>query len=183
MTSPTTTLSGLGPVRQTYARTEDFPKTPRAFALVSQEVRSAGLLARAYWFYGIVAAALVLAFAGSVTGMILLGGSWFQLLIAGAAGILFTQVAFSRMRQRTARSSRRDLQTTCLHESLRQASSASATPGGIPSTPATTRTPTVWAKTPTSRSTRSRSSKRTQSRPVAFVASSPSARAGCSSRC
>ncbi|MGO3648137.1 fatty acid desaturase, partial [Agrococcus casei] len=94
MTSPTTTLSGLGPVRQTYARTEDFPKTPRAFALVSQEVRSAGLLARAYWFYGIVAAALVLAFAGSVTGMILLGGSWFQLLIAGAAGILFTQVAF-----------------------------------------------------------------------------------------
>ena len=41
-----------------------------------------------------MAAALVVAFGGAVTGFILLGDSWFQLLIAAALGILFTQVAF-----------------------------------------------------------------------------------------
>ncbi len=38
--------------------------------------------------------ALILAFGGAITGFILLGNSWFQLLIAAAFGILFTQVAF-----------------------------------------------------------------------------------------
>lgn len=94
MPSSSSTLSGLGPVRQTYASGSDFPKTPRAFALVSQEVRETGLLARAYWFYGVVAASLTVALAAAVTGMILLGDSWFQLLIAGALGLLMTQVAF-----------------------------------------------------------------------------------------
>jgi fatty acid desaturase len=53
-----------------------------------------GLLTRARAFYAFVGAALLLAFAGCVAGFILLGDSWFQLLIAGALGILFTQVAF-----------------------------------------------------------------------------------------
>jgi fatty acid desaturase len=35
-----------------------------------------------------------LAFAGCVAGFILLGASWFQLLIAGALGLVLTQVAF-----------------------------------------------------------------------------------------
>ena len=39
-------------------------------------------------------AALLVAFAGCVTGFILLGDSWFQLLIAASLGVLFTQVAF-----------------------------------------------------------------------------------------
>ncbi len=57
-------------------------------------VRETGLLKRTPWFYTIVAVALALGFGGAVTGFILLGDSWFQLLIAAAFGILFTQVAF-----------------------------------------------------------------------------------------
>ncbi|MDR6868690.1 fatty acid desaturase [Microbacterium resistens] len=84
----------LGPIRQTYARREDFPPIARAYTEVSEVVRETGLLRRAHWFYIMVGAALVVAFGGAITGFILLGNSWFQLLIAGALGILFTQVAF-----------------------------------------------------------------------------------------
>jgi fatty acid desaturase len=66
----------------------------RAYTQVSRVVRETGLLRRRRGFYAIVAGALVLGLAGCVTGFILLGDSWFQLLIAGALGILFTQIAF-----------------------------------------------------------------------------------------
>src|SRR5690606_41837278 len=36
----------------------------------------------------------LVALAGCITGFILLGDSWFQLLIAAALGIVFTQIAF-----------------------------------------------------------------------------------------
>ncbi len=49
---------------------------------------------RTPWFYRAIVAGLALAFGGCVTGFILFGESWFQLLIAGALGIIFTQVAF-----------------------------------------------------------------------------------------
>ncbi|MDF2509070.1 MAG: fatty acid desaturase, partial [Microbacterium sp.] len=84
----------LGPVRQTYAGTDTFPPVARAYTEVSQVVRETGLLARARWFYALVGGALVLAFGGAITGFILLGDTWYQLLIAGALGIIFTQVAF-----------------------------------------------------------------------------------------
>jgi fatty acid desaturase len=84
----------LGPIRQTYARAEDFPPIARAYTHVSETVRESGLLRRARWFYALVGAALVLGFGGAIAGSLLLGHSWFQLLIAGALGILFTQVAF-----------------------------------------------------------------------------------------
>lgn len=57
-------------------------------------VRDAGLLGRRKGHYlgmGIVLAVLL---GGTVTGFILLGDSWFQLLIAAAVGILLTQFAF-----------------------------------------------------------------------------------------
>lgn len=57
-------------------------------------VRESGLLRRTPWFYAMVGGAIALGFGGAITGFILLGDSWFQLLIAGALGILFTQVAF-----------------------------------------------------------------------------------------
>lgn len=57
-------------------------------------VQETGLLRREPLFYGTVAAALALAFGGAIAGFVLLGDSWFQLLIAAALGILFTQVAF-----------------------------------------------------------------------------------------
>lgn len=61
---------------------------------VSEVVRETGLLRRARWFYAVVALALAAGFGGAITGFLLLGESWFQLLIAGALGVLFTQTAF-----------------------------------------------------------------------------------------
>jgi len=89
-----TEAARLGPVRQTYARSEDFPPIARAYTQVSQVVRELGLLRRTPWFYAAVGGAIALGFGGAITGFVLLGDSWFQLLIAAALGILFTQVAF-----------------------------------------------------------------------------------------
>ncbi|MFC7925935.1 fatty acid desaturase family protein [Microbacterium laevaniformans] len=88
------TVSRLGPVRQTYATAESFPPVARAYTQVSRVVKELGLLRRAPAFYALVGTALLVALAGCVTGFILLGDSWFQLLIAAALGIVFTQVAF-----------------------------------------------------------------------------------------
>lgn len=88
------TLDGLGPLRPTRARSGDFPPIAKAYTRVSQVVRESGLLRRAPGFYTWVGVAIVVAFGGAVTGFILLGDSWFQLLIAGALGIIFTQIAF-----------------------------------------------------------------------------------------
>lgn len=66
----------------------------KAFTDVSRIVRETGLLRRTPIFYLAVGVALLLAFGGAVTGFILLGDTWYQLLMAGALGIIFTQVAF-----------------------------------------------------------------------------------------
>lgn len=86
--------SQLGPVRQTYARKGDFPPVAHAYTQVSQRVRDAGLLRRTPWFYLLLGATLTLVFAGLVAGSLLLGDSWYQLLIAAALGVVATQVAF-----------------------------------------------------------------------------------------
>ncbi|WP_344092363.1 acyl-CoA desaturase [Microbacterium deminutum] len=94
MSSTTALVETVGPIRTTYARAEDFPSMTRTYSDVSNVVRDTGLLARTPWFYSIVGTVLALALGGAVTGFILLGDSWFQLLIAGALGIILTQVAF-----------------------------------------------------------------------------------------
>ncbi|MFG6402808.1 MULTISPECIES: fatty acid desaturase family protein [unclassified Microbacterium] len=97
MASPvasTTATSTMGPVRQTYASAKDFPPVAKAYTQVSQVVKETGLLARAPRFYALTGLAIALGFGGAITGFILLGDSWFQLLIAAALGILFTQAAF-----------------------------------------------------------------------------------------
>ena len=87
-------VSSLGPIRQTYATGESFPPVARAYTHVSNVVKELGLLRRAPLFYLFVGTALLVALAGCITGFVLLGHSWFQLLIAGALGIVLTQVAF-----------------------------------------------------------------------------------------
>ncbi len=77
-----------------YKGTTDFPPMAKAYTELSQVVRETGLLARARRFYALVGTVLALGFGGAITGFVLLGDSWFQLLIAAALGILFTQVAF-----------------------------------------------------------------------------------------
>ena len=86
--TPVLTRNGLGPLRPTRARAGDFPPIAKAFVRVSQEVRDAGLFRRAPLFYLLVGIAIAAAFGGVVTGFILLGDSWFQLLMAGALGIV-----------------------------------------------------------------------------------------------
>ncbi len=77
-----------------HADAKTYPPLLRAYTEVSQAVKQAGLLRRARWFYLVVGIVLALAFGGAVTGFILLDHSWLQLLIAGALGVIFTQVAF-----------------------------------------------------------------------------------------
>ena len=88
------TAATLGPVRQTYSGNADIPPMTHAYKQVSQVIRETGLLQRAGWFYIFVAAGIAAALGGVITGFILLGDSWFQLLMAGALGIILTQVAF-----------------------------------------------------------------------------------------
>ena len=94
ITTVSASVSTLGAVRQTYARKDSFPPITQAYTKVAEVVRETGLLARTPWFYIMVGSVLALGFGGAITGFILLGDSWFQLLIAAAFGILFTQVAF-----------------------------------------------------------------------------------------
>lgn len=64
------------------------------YSSLLRTVREAGLLRRRTGFYWAMFATLLVALGGIVTGFILLGDSWFQLLMAGALGIVLTQFAF-----------------------------------------------------------------------------------------
>lgn len=77
-----------------YADADTFPPMAKAFTELSQKVRGQGMLSRTPWFYLACGIGLTLALAGCITGFLLLGDSWFQLIIAAALGIIFTQVAF-----------------------------------------------------------------------------------------
>ncbi|MEJ3404726.1 acyl-CoA desaturase [Rathayibacter sp. YIM 133350] len=57
-------------------------------------MKESGLLHRTRWFYIALFSGLVVALAGAGAGFVLLGDTWYQLLIAGALGIIFTQFAF-----------------------------------------------------------------------------------------
>ncbi|WP_208526510.1 MULTISPECIES: fatty acid desaturase family protein [unclassified Microbacterium] len=88
------TAATLGPIRQTYSGNADFPPMAKAYKQVSQVVKETGLLGRTQWFYVLVSVGIAVALGGLITGFILLGDSWFQLLIAAGLGIVLTQIAF-----------------------------------------------------------------------------------------
>lgn len=71
-----------------------FPELAKAFLEVSAQVREDGLLNRTRWFYLLVGVGLSVGLLGVCIGMLLLGHSGWQLLIAAALGVLLTQVAF-----------------------------------------------------------------------------------------
>lgn len=75
-------------------RREDFPPVAHAFLKLSTIVQEGGLLGRTPWFYTFLGAGIAAGFGGAITGFLLLGHSWLQLLIAGALGVLFAQVGF-----------------------------------------------------------------------------------------
>ncbi|HEY3504990.1 MAG TPA: acyl-CoA desaturase [Actinocatenispora sp.] len=66
----------------------------RSYQAITKVVRDTGLLRRARWFYVVLFAGLTLALGGAVAGFLLLRGSWYELLIAAALGVIFTQYAF-----------------------------------------------------------------------------------------
>ena len=80
------------------------PTTPRgdAPAIVStgtyrellRTIRSEGLLRRRRGFYIAIICILTFATIGAITGFVLLGQSWYQLLIAGFLGVVLTQFSF-----------------------------------------------------------------------------------------
>ncbi|MFZ4896141.1 fatty acid desaturase family protein [Plantibacter sp. Mn2098] len=84
----------LGPVRTTTPRIVGAPNATSTYSALLKTVRDAGLLRRHRTFYILTFSFLVIALLGCVTGFILLRESWFQLLIAGALGIVLTQFAF-----------------------------------------------------------------------------------------
>ena len=65
-----------------------------SYAALLKGVRAAGLMRRRRTFYALLFGVLLLLFAGAGTGFVLLGKTWFQLLIAAVLGLLFTQFAF-----------------------------------------------------------------------------------------
>ncbi len=91
MSNPTTLLPTRRPRGAARA---DVAQMTRSFTELAHDVRDKGLNDRTPWFYLAIGAGLVVALAGAVAGMVLLGGSWYQLLIAGALGVIFTQFAF-----------------------------------------------------------------------------------------
>ncbi|RWZ59537.1 acyl-CoA desaturase [Labedella populi] len=83
-----------GAIRRTKPRTSAPGDTTKSFAAVSRVVKETHLLDRTRVFYILLFSGLMLALGGAITGFILLGDSWFQLLIAAALGLIFTQFAF-----------------------------------------------------------------------------------------
>ncbi|MGO1181444.1 MAG: fatty acid desaturase family protein [Micrococcaceae bacterium] len=70
------------------------PGDPASFFHIKALVKQAGLMGRRRDYYAWTGLVLTLMLGGIVTGVILLGDSWFQLLMAGALGIVLTQFAF-----------------------------------------------------------------------------------------
>ena len=87
------TSSGSSATARATARLAGNPLT-HTFTALATSVREKDLQGRRRGFYLLVFSALLLALAGVSTGMILLGDSWLQLLMAGALGVIFTQFAF-----------------------------------------------------------------------------------------
>ncbi len=67
---------------------------PSEFADLTHRVKALDLMERRYGYYGVKASIMVLALGGVVAGFVLLGDSWFQLILAAALAVIATQVAF-----------------------------------------------------------------------------------------
>jgi fatty acid desaturase len=64
------------------------------YSALLRTVRDAGLLRRRTGFYAMMFSLISVALGGAITGFVLLGHSWYQLLIAAALGVILTQYAF-----------------------------------------------------------------------------------------
>jgi fatty acid desaturase len=74
--------------------TADRNRHLNTFTELTKKVQEAGLLKRCYGFYWSMLGGALLALCGIGAGLILLGDSWFQLLLAAALGLIFAQLGF-----------------------------------------------------------------------------------------
>ena len=81
------TIATPSPVRGRHSQPSDYA------ALLSL-VQAQGLMRRRYLYYSVKISLLLTALAAIAVGFFLLGDSWFQLILAGAIGILLTQFGF-----------------------------------------------------------------------------------------
>ena len=72
------------------------PSTPptRGYADLAAEIRRLGLLRPRPGFYAALLAGNLLALAATVTGLLLLRGSWWAMLLAPVLAVVSTQIAF-----------------------------------------------------------------------------------------
>ena len=96
MSTPAVALTGTAPtVTFTKTRPGGTSANPTTeYSALLRVVREAGLLRRRTGFYWMMFGLNTLALGGVVTGFLLLGDTWYQLLMAGALGIILTQYAF-----------------------------------------------------------------------------------------
>ncbi len=64
------------------------------YSKIIAEIKAAGLLERRTGYYITLFSILMVALGGLVTGFVLLGDSWFQLLIAAGLAVVLTQISF-----------------------------------------------------------------------------------------
>lgn len=88
------TATTLGPVLRTRPRDGARVPVTSTYNELLGRVRGEGLLERRPGFYITVFAVLSVGLLGATAGFVLLGDSWFQLLIAAVLGLIFTQFAF-----------------------------------------------------------------------------------------
>ena len=89
-----TLSSTLGPLRSTEPKDPNRKPLTSSYAALMKAVTQAGLMRKRPGFYITLFVGLSLALGGLITGFVLIGDSWFQLLIAAGLGILLTQFAF-----------------------------------------------------------------------------------------
>jgi fatty acid desaturase len=92
MTTTTATRSTLGELRTTTPPSA--PGSRADFRVVARAVRDAGLLERRVGFYVWLMVLHGATLTALLVGSVLLGDSWFQLLIAAGLGVVLTQIAF-----------------------------------------------------------------------------------------
>ncbi len=64
------------------------------YTQLMRQVKQSGLLRRRYCYYWTKMSLTVLALAGTGLAMVLVGDSWFQLILAGVLAVVFAQLAF-----------------------------------------------------------------------------------------
>lgn len=82
------------PLRSTRPRTTPAGSVTSTYTALSAEIKREGLLRRHPGFYLTLVGGLLLALVGGLVGVLLLASTWYVLLVAGALGIVFTQLAF-----------------------------------------------------------------------------------------